>query len=150
MVWVFLDSNPTVVSFFLLIVNKTRTRGYLEEDGDFACYVDALKEQKLPYPQIRERYVPRFEWRQCGVSAVANTAVADDPHEMKLVESTLEAVTVERPKPTEEKPQNLCMDKGYNFPKVRELVSILGGRVGLHSSSTRPIVQCAIVTINMI
>ena len=33
-------------------------------------------------------------------------------HDMKLMEPTLEAIVIERPKPTEEVPQHLCLDKG--------------------------------------
>jgi len=33
---------------------------------------------------------------------------------------------LERPVPTDEKPQNLCMDKGYDYPQVRELVERWG------------------------
>ncbi len=33
---------------------------------------------------------------------------------------------IERPKPTEKKPQNLCLDKGYDYPEVRELVEKWG------------------------
>jgi putative transposase len=33
---------------------------------------------------------------------------------------------IERPQPTEETPQHLCMDKGYDYPSVRELVEMLG------------------------
>lgn len=45
---------------------------------------------------------------------------------MKLVEPTLEAMVVERPEPTQENPQNLCLDKGYDYPQVRELVEARG------------------------
>lgn len=38
-------------------------------------------------------------------------------HDMKMVEETLGAIVIERPEPTEEKPQNLCMDKGYDYPQ---------------------------------
>lgn len=43
-------------------------------------------------------------------------------HDMKLTEPTLEAIAVERPEVTDENPQNMCMDKGYDFPAVRELL----------------------------
>ena len=33
-------------------------------------------------------------------------------HDMKLVRSTIESIVVERPKPTEEHPQGMCLDKG--------------------------------------
>lgn len=47
-------------------------------------------------------------------------------HDIKMVESTLQAMVIERPEPTSEKPQHLCMDKGYDYPKVRELVDAWG------------------------
>ena len=41
-------------------------------------------------------------------------------HDTKLLAETIEAIVVERPKPTEEKPQNLCLDKAYdNRPAER-------------------------------
>jgi len=33
-------------------------------------------------------------------------------HDMKLVQATLESIPVERPQPTPEAPQGLCLDKG--------------------------------------
>jgi putative transposase len=37
----------------------------------------------------------------------------------KLLEETIELIVVERPPPTEEAPQNLCLDKGYDNPTGR-------------------------------
>ncbi len=34
--------------------------------------------------------------------------------DFKLLEATLDAIVVERPAPTEESPQHLCLDKGYD------------------------------------
>jgi len=45
---------------------------------------------------------------------------------MKLVEATLQAIVIERPKVTPEQPQNMSMDKGYDYPVVRELVDAWG------------------------
>lgn len=44
-------------------------------------------------------------------------------HDKKLVEGTLEAIIVERPSPEE---VDICMDKGYDYPDVRELVEEYG------------------------
>jgi putative transposase len=46
--------------------------------------------------------------------------------DMKLVETTLESIPVERPTPTTADPQNLCLDKGYDYPQVRDLVDEYG------------------------
>jgi putative transposase len=37
-------------------------------------------------------------------------------HDTKLLARTLEAIVVERPAPTSEQPQHLCLDKGYDNP----------------------------------
>ena len=44
-------------------------------------------------------------------------------HDMKLVEPTLQAMVVERPEVTDENPQNMCLDKGYDYPQIHELVA---------------------------
>ena len=40
----------------------------------------------------------------------------------RLLEETIEAIVVERPKPTLKKKQNLCLDKGYDNQPSREVV----------------------------
>lgn len=37
-------------------------------------------------------------------------------HDTKLLAKTLDAIVVERPEPTAEAPQHLCLDKGYDNP----------------------------------
>ena len=44
-------------------------------------------------------------------------------HDMKLTRPTLQSQIVQRPDPTEEHPQNLCLDKGYDYNEVREIVA---------------------------
>jgi transposase len=45
---------------------------------------------------------------------------------MKLARPTLENIQIERPKPTPEAPQNLCLDKGYDFSEVRDMLLEFG------------------------
>lgn len=40
-------------------------------------------------------------------------------HDIKLLGPTLEAIVVERPEPSEDQPQNLSGDRGYDFNTVR-------------------------------
>ena len=47
-------------------------------------------------------------------------------HDKKLAEATLESLPVERPEPTETKPQGMCLDKGYDYDDTRELVREFG------------------------
>jgi len=43
-----------------------------------------------------------------------------------LLKATLDSVVVERPKPGEEKPQHLCLDKGYDNKASHQVVSEYG------------------------
>ena len=47
-------------------------------------------------------------------------------HDKKLVGATLESMVIERPKATKEKPQHMGMDKGYDYPDIRELIKDWG------------------------
>ena len=44
-------------------------------------------------------------------------------HDTKLLAATIEAMVVVRPKPTKKKPQNLCLDAGYDNPTGRKTVA---------------------------
>jgi putative transposase len=41
--------------------------------------------------------------------------------DMKMVEETLASIPLERPKPTAEEPQGLCLDRGYAYDEVQEI-----------------------------
>ena len=45
---------------------------------------------------------------------------------MKLARPTLEDIQVERPEPTPQRPQGLCLDKGYDYDEVRDLAKEFG------------------------
>jgi putative transposase len=47
-------------------------------------------------------------------------------HDKKVAEATLESIPVDRPEPTEEEPQGMCLDKGYDYDDTRELVEEFG------------------------
>jgi putative transposase len=47
-------------------------------------------------------------------------------HDMKMVEATIESIPVERPEPTPAKKQGMCMDKGYDYDDVREIMKEFG------------------------
>ncbi|WP_435005858.1 IS5 family transposase (plasmid) [Tundrisphaera lichenicola] len=47
-------------------------------------------------------------------------------HDAKLLAATIEAIVVDRPEPTPEAPQHLCLDKGYDNPTGREAASAKG------------------------
>ena len=47
-------------------------------------------------------------------------------HDMTLVRSTLDRIVVERPEPTAEQPQGMCLDKGDDDDEVRRLLDEFG------------------------
>ncbi len=47
-------------------------------------------------------------------------------HDMKLARETIERIVVERPEPTEERPQGMCLDKGYDYEEVRATLRAFG------------------------
>jgi putative transposase len=51
------------------------------------------------------------------------TIAGANVHDTKLLAATLEAIVVERPSPTAERPQHLCLDKGYDNPTGHETVA---------------------------
>ena len=47
-------------------------------------------------------------------------------HDMKLVRATVESLVVERPAPTEDHPQGMCLDKGYDYDEVYAILQEFG------------------------
>ena len=47
-------------------------------------------------------------------------------HDMKLAQATVDSIPIERPVPTSEQPQGLCLDKGYDFDEVRQTIKEFG------------------------
>ena len=43
-----------------------------------------------------------------------------------MARETLEQIEVDRPQPSPQHPQNLCLDKGYDYPEVRQLAREFG------------------------
>ena len=47
-------------------------------------------------------------------------------NDFKLARQTIESIPVERPEPTAEAPQGMCLDKGYDYDEVRGLLVEFG------------------------
>ena len=47
-------------------------------------------------------------------------------HDMKLVRPTIESIVIKRPEPSEEHRQGMCLDKGYDYDEVRDIVREFG------------------------
>jgi putative transposase len=59
---------------------------------------------------------------------------AANVNDCKLLEQTIQAIVVQRPEPTPENPQHLCLDKGYDNPTGRAAAVS-----GNHTPHIRPI-----------
>jgi transposase len=44
-------------------------------------------------------------------------------NDFKLLARTIASIPIERPQPTRDRPQRLCLDKGYDFSEVYELAA---------------------------
>jgi putative transposase len=51
------------------------------------------------------------------------TMAGANVHDTELLAATLEAIVVERPQPTVEPPQHLCLDKGDDHPTAHDAVA---------------------------
>ena len=47
-------------------------------------------------------------------------------NDFKMTQETIASIPIERPAPTPEQPQGLCLDKGYDYDEVRELLAEFG------------------------
>lgn len=47
-------------------------------------------------------------------------------HDMKMAETTLSKIVIKRPVPTENEPQHMALDKGYDYPAIEELLEKWG------------------------
>jgi putative transposase len=57
---------------------------------------------------------------------VGLTVKGANRHDMKMVRQTIESLVVERPEPTPEHPQGVCLDKGYDYQEVRDILVEFG------------------------
>jgi len=75
---------------------------------------------------------------------IAVTVAGANRHDMKLAEATMQAVVVERPEPTTEQPQNLCLDKGYDYDEVRQAVAAYGYTAHIRTRGEERSAKCQI------
>ena len=61
-----------------------------------------------------------------GGSPPAVTVAGANRHDMRLVAATLDGIVVARPAPTDDEPQHLRLDKGYDYGSVREELAARG------------------------
>jgi transposase len=84
-------------------------------------------EKTGPNPTDRGKSgVKRSLLTEGGGVPIGLTVAGANRHDMKLVRDTLESIVVERPEPTAEAPQGMCLDKGYDYQEVRDILQEFG------------------------
>ena len=58
-------------------------------------------------------------------------------NDMKMTGATLQSIVVDRPEPTIRLKRHMCMDKGYDFPEVHELLEDYGYRIHIRWKNKR-------------
>ena len=59
-------------------------------------------------------------------------------NDFKMVRETLHSIPIARPTPTPEQPQGMCLDKGYDYDEVRELLVEFGFTAHIRARGKRP------------
>lgn len=84
-------------------------------------------EQTGPHPTDRGKDGVKRSLLTEGHGVPLGLAVAGaNRHDMKLLRDTIESIVVERPTPTPEQPQGMCLDKGYDYQVVRDTLAEFG------------------------
>ena len=65
------------------------------------------------------------------------TVDAANRHDMKMTRATLQSIVVDRPEPTTRAKQHMCMDKGYDYPEVYELLEDYGYTIHIRLRRTQ-------------
>jgi putative transposase len=63
---------------------------------------------------------------EAGGGPLAVVIAEANRHDTKLLAATIDAIIIERPAPTPEAPQHLCLDKGYDNPTGHSTVAQYG------------------------
>src|SRR6266702_3510465 len=80
-----------------------------------------FKERTGPHPTDRaKRGVKRSLLVEGHGIPIGLAVEGANRNDFKMGRATLESLPIERPKPTPEEPQHLCLDKGYDYDEVRE------------------------------
>jgi transposase len=87
------------------------------------CQWNALNDTGICSSSAAHR---RFqEWAEAGVP-IGLAVEGANRHDFKIARETIESFPVARPAPTPDQPQGMCLDKGYDFDEVRDLLAEFG------------------------
>lgn len=61
-----------------------------------------------------------------GGVPIGAVAEGSNRNDFKLLRETIESIAIERPRPTAEREQGMCLEKGYDYDEVREILAEFG------------------------
>ena len=64
-------------------------------------------------------------------------------HGMKITKATLKSIVIDRPEPKLIPQQHMCMDNGYGYPEVHELLEDYGYTIHIRSRGEN--IVCSII-----
>ena len=65
--------------------------------------------------------------RTAGAGVPGGLVVAGaNRHDLGLARATRDSIPIDRPQPTADQPQGMCLDKGYDYPEVDALLAEFG------------------------
>ena len=76
---------------------------------------------QLPQDVFAEKLASPYQQQDASTQSVRRNVP-----DFKLLEATLDAIVVERPSPTDEPPQHLCLDIGYDKEPSRDALQERG------------------------
>ncbi|MFO0973771.1 MAG: IS5 family transposase [Phycisphaerae bacterium] len=96
--------------------------------GDGAMNKAPLAGEKTgPNPTDRAKSGTKRSLLVDGRGAALGLAVSGaNVNDFKLLRETIESIPVDRPRPTRQRLQNVCLDKGYDYDEARELLAEFG------------------------
>jgi transposase len=95
-----------------------------------------------PNPTDRaKRGVKRSLLTDAAGLPLAIVVAGANKNDHKLMRATLEAIAIERPAPTAEEPQHLCLDKGYDYDEPRALAEEFAFTLHLRTRGEESTVQ---------
>ena len=90
------------------------------------CYYKSTSWGKKAHDQIPQTEVNQGTKRSVLVDGkgvpIGVSIDGANRHDMKMSKATLQSIVIYRPEPTIRSKQHMCLDKGYDFPEVYELL----------------------------
>jgi transposase len=82
--------------------------------------------KKNPTDRGKQGTTKRSLLSEGGGVPIGVCVAGSNRNDFKLLKETIESIAIERPMPTVEREQGMCLDKGYDYDEVREILAEFG------------------------